>query len=148
MVARIASTCGWTLALLVAGVAASQAQALDTRLVTSGLTSPLFLTAPEDDPRLFVVERGGTIRIIQNGTLLSQPFLDISGQVESATGERGLPGLAFDPNYSANGKFYVDYIDSTSAHNTQIASFTVFQQPQCREPVGHEHPPHWADQLQ
>lgn len=113
------------MALLVAGVAASHAQALDTRVVTSGLTSPLFLTAPEDDPRLFVVERGGTIRIIQNGTLLSQPFLDISSQVESATGERGFLGLAFDPNYSTNGKFYVDYIDSTSAHNTQIASFTV-----------------------
>lgn len=129
MVARIASTCRWTVALLVAGVAASHAQALDTRVVMSGLTSPLFLTAPEDDPRLFVVERGGTIRIIQNGTLLSQPFLDISSQVESATGERGLLGLAFDPNYSTNGKFYVDYIDSTSAHNTQIASFTVSNNP-------------------
>jgi glucose/arabinose dehydrogenase len=63
--------------------------------------------------------------VVQNGVLLSQPFLDISSQVESASGERGLLGLAFDPNYSTNGKFYVDYIDTTLAHNTQIASFTV-----------------------
>jgi hypothetical protein len=94
-------------------------------VVTSGLDTPLFLTAPAGDPRLFVVERGGTIRIIQNGVLLNQPFLDISTQVESSTGERGLLGLAFDPSYSSNGKFYVDYIDSTTAHNTQIAGFTV-----------------------
>lgn len=62
------------------------------------------------------------IRILQDGGILPQPFLDISGQVSSAS-ERGLLGLAFHPNYSQNGYFYINYTDLNG--DTSIARFTV-----------------------
>jgi glucose/arabinose dehydrogenase len=84
--------------------------ALMLQQVVSGLTQPLFLTAPAGDARLFIVERPGRIRIVANGTLLSQPFLDISAQL-STDGERGLLSMAFDPQYAQNGSFYIYYTD-------------------------------------
>jgi glucose/arabinose dehydrogenase len=65
----------------------------------------LFLTAPASDSRLFIVEQPGRIRIVENGNLLSTPFLDLNGQISSG-GERGLLGLAFHPSYDSNGFFY------------------------------------------
>jgi glucose/arabinose dehydrogenase len=100
---------------------AASALALDTQLVESGFSSPVFMTAPEGDSRLFVVERSGVIKVRSGGVWST--FLDISSQVDP-TGERGLLGLAFDPNYQTNHTFYVNYIDSTPAHSTQIARFT------------------------
>jgi len=78
--------------------------------VASGLSAPLFLTAPAGDPRLFIVERAGRIRIVQNGTLLATPFLDISLRVSTA-GERGLLSMAFDPQYASNGFFFIYFTD-------------------------------------
>src|SRR3989304_10554017 len=79
--------------------------------VATGLNFPLYLaTAHGDDNRLFIVEKGGLIRIIKNGTLLETPFLDIHRLV-STGGEQGLLGLAFDPGYATNGRFYVSYTD-------------------------------------
>ena len=94
--------------------------------VASGLAFPLYLTAPPGDPRLFVVERGGTIRVLQNGALLPTPFLDLSAKVSTA-GEQGLLGLAFDPRYASNGRFVVDYTDL--AGNTRVSLFRVSQDP-------------------
>lgn len=96
--------------------------ALDVQLIEDGFDHPLFLTAPAGDSRLFVVQQGGVIKV-RSGTTWST-FLDLSGQV-NAENERGLLGLAFDPNFRTNGRFYVDYIDNTRAHNTQIARFTL-----------------------
>lgn len=79
---------------------------LTKQLVASGLSSPLFLDAPVGDPRLFVVEWGGQIVVIDGG--VSSVFLDISAKVLSG-GERGFLGLAFHPQYSSNGLFYVHY---------------------------------------
>jgi glucose/arabinose dehydrogenase len=115
-------------AMLAGGVVSSAALALDTRVVTNGLNNPLFLTAPSGDSRLFIVERGGSIRIFENGTLLPDPFLTVPNVATS--GERGLLGLAFDPNYANSGspgfgKFYVNYIDSSRGNNTFIESFQV-----------------------
>ncbi len=90
--------------------------------VAGGLASPLYLTAPRSDARLFVVEQGGRIRVVENGTLLPTPFLDISDRVSSG-GERGLLGLAFHPSYAANGYFYVDYTDRGG--DTRIERFRV-----------------------
>ena len=84
--------------------------ALTLQQVASGLNQPLFLTAPAGDARLFIVERPGRIRIVASGTLLSQPFLDISAQL-STDGERGLLSMAFDPQYAQNGRFYIYYTD-------------------------------------
>ncbi|HZU32405.1 MAG TPA: PQQ-dependent sugar dehydrogenase [Candidatus Angelobacter sp.] len=83
---------------------------ISTQVVTSGLNSPLDLEQPNDGTgRLFVVEQGGTIRIIQNGALLPQPFLDISSKV-IVQGEMGLLGVTFHPGFSTNRKFYVNYV--------------------------------------
>jgi glucose/arabinose dehydrogenase len=88
-------------------------------LIASGLTAPLYLTSPSGDTeRLFIVEQGGTIRIVQNGTLLPAPFLDITANISSG-GERGLLGLAFDPDYTTNGRFFVHYTDV--AGNTRVS---------------------------
>src|SRR4030095_14868749 len=68
---------------------------LRLRLVESGLDYPTFLTgAPGDTSRLFVLEKGGTIRVIKSGILLPTPFLSVA---VSGGGELGLLGMAFDP---------------------------------------------------
>ncbi|HEX5819728.1 MAG TPA: PQQ-dependent sugar dehydrogenase [Gemmatimonadales bacterium] len=79
--------------------------------VATGLDFPLFLTTPPRDDRLFVVERYGRIRIIRDGQLLAEPFLDVSSLISTA-GEQGLMGFAFDPAYAANGRFLVSYSEA------------------------------------
>jgi glucose/arabinose dehydrogenase len=95
-------------------------------LVASGLNFPLYLTAPDGDPRLFIVEKGGTIRIVKDGALLPNPFLDISGRVSTGS-EQGLLGLAFHPQYATNGRFLVHYTDA--AGETQVSGFRVSGDP-------------------
>lgn len=77
-------------------------------IVTTGLSSPVHLASPPDDDRLFVVEQPGRVRIIQNGTLLQTPFLNIASKVRSG-GEEGLLSIAFHPSYAGNRHFYVYY---------------------------------------
>jgi glucose/arabinose dehydrogenase len=78
-------------------------------VVASGLSQPLGVTAPRGDTRrLFIVEKTGYIRVMQNGKLLAKPFLDVHGRV-SGGGEQGLLSLAFDPAYATNKRFYVYY---------------------------------------
>jgi glucose/arabinose dehydrogenase len=76
--------------------------------ITSGLRRPVDL---QDDGagRLFIIEKPGRIRILENGQLLSTPFLDIDDRVNDSSNEMGLLGLAFHPNYSQNGYFFVNY---------------------------------------
>ena len=77
--------------------------------VSTGLTSPVFVThAGDGSNRLFIVEQGGTIRVLQPGASTPTLFLDISANVLSG-GERGLVGLAFHPQYRSNGRFFVFY---------------------------------------
>ena len=90
--------------------------------IVTGLTSPVFLTAPAGDPRLFIVEQPGRIRIYKEGALLATPFLDISSRV-MFQGEQGLLSLAFDPDYASNGHFYV-YFTNRSGDNT-VERFTA-----------------------
>ena len=99
-------------------------QAVSIRLqeVASGLASPVFLTSPPGDGRLFVLEQPGRIRIIDNGTLGPTPFLDITDKGGSG-GERGLLGLAFHPGYASNGFFFVNYTDKSG--DTQIERYRV-----------------------
>jgi glucose/arabinose dehydrogenase len=94
--------------------------------VAEGLVFPLHLTAPAGDPRLFVVEKGGAIRIIEDGVLLTTPFLDLQAQVSTGS-EQGLLGLAFDPAYATNGRFVVHYTDV--AGNTRLSAFQVSADP-------------------
>ena len=76
--------------------------------ITSGLIRPVDL---QDDGtgRLFIIEKPGRIRIFENGQLLPEPFLDIDDRVNDDSNEMGLLGLAFHPNTSENGYFYVNY---------------------------------------
>lgn len=96
-------------------------------IVTSGLQQITFLTNAFDD-RLFVLEQAGRIRIVENGQVLAQPFLDITDRVGSSSSEQGLLGLAFHPDYATSGAtgegiFFVNYTDKNG--NTRIARFSV-----------------------
>lgn len=108
------------LMLLVTGICFSQTVALES--FGTGFSSPVEITHA-GDTRLFVVERGGAIKILNaNGTVNPTPFLNLSGIISSG-GERGLLGLAFHPNYSTNGFFYVNY--TNTAGNTVISRYSV-----------------------
>ena len=77
--------------------------------VVNGLTSPVDLQFPNDGTgRFFVVQQPGSIRIGLNGALLPPPFLDIASKV-NFSGEMGLLGLAFHPQFTQNHKFYIHY---------------------------------------
>lgn len=83
------------------------------QLVANGLSSPVGITHADDNSgRLYVVQKGGTIQILQHGTLLAAPFLDIHTLV-TTSGERGSLGLAFPTGYASNGHFYIYYTDLT-----------------------------------
>ena len=76
--------------------------------VTSGLDQPLAVRSPHDGSgRVFVVERGGAIRVVINGALQAAPYY--SRSVDTGDIERGLLGLAFDPDFATNGTFYIVY---------------------------------------
>lgn len=81
--------------------------------VASGLTNPVGIASAGDD-RLFVVEKAGRIRILEDGALLDEPFLDLSALV-STQDERGLLGLAFAPDYPSSREFYVYYTRADGA---------------------------------
>ncbi|MGE0160606.1 MAG: sorbosone dehydrogenase family protein [Gemmatimonadales bacterium] len=97
---------------------------VSVELVADGFDQPLYVTSPPNDAeRLFVVERGGTIRIVRDGSVVATPFLDLSDDVATEGDEQGLLGLAFHPLYPANGYAYVNYTD-TEGH-TQIVRYTA-----------------------
>lgn len=99
----------WRFALLglwifaASDIYAQAVQGLDAIRVASGLSSPLFVTAPPADfNRLFIVQQGGQIRILnlKTGVMNATPFLTVSNL--QSGGEQGLLGLAFDPDYATN----------------------------------------------
>src|SRR5207237_344247 len=95
----------------------------ELQTLSTSFSSPLYLTTPPaDSARLFVVEQGGRIRIMRNDTLLTRPFLDLTGKISSA-GERGLLSLAFHPQYVTNGWFYVYFTDPGG--NIRVVRYTV-----------------------
>jgi glucose/arabinose dehydrogenase len=98
----------------------------------SGLSSPTFLTAPAGDPRQFIVERAGRVLVMQNGTLLAQPFLDLRADTD-VTGEGGLLSLAFDPGYAGNGRFYV--YRTNPNHDIVVERYTVSNDPNRADPA-------------
>jgi len=109
----------WIL-LCLAGLATG-AQAFHGKVVATGLELPLQVTAPAGDKRLFIVEQGGAIKAWRKGRTWT--FLDISAKVHSEN-SWGLLGMAFDPKYPANGRFYIDYVDLATG-DTVVSRFTV-----------------------
>lgn len=94
--------------------------ALGAEQVASGFDQPLFVTyAADGSGRIFVVEKGGKIKLLTNG----QVFLDISNRVRSSGSEQGLLGLAFHPRFRENGQFFVHYSDANG--DTTISRFTA-----------------------
>lgn len=105
-------------------------QTIELSLFANNFDEPVEVSHTTDN-RLFVVEKSGIIKILNNdGTVNTTPFLDISSRVGSG-GERGLLGLAFAPDYTTSGRFYVNYTDnsSSSTPNTIIARYTVSSNP-------------------
>ena len=83
---------------------------------------PLVLKQPpSDDNRFMIIEKPGVIQLLVNGIKQPQPFLDITNQI-SSTGERGLLGMTFHPNYSSNRYFYVSYTNNSG--NSVISRFS------------------------
>src|SRR6266566_7761740 len=139
---RTIRTAIWFLILAAispAGLRAQIVPGLDAIRVASGLTQPLFVTAPPGDSgRLFIVQQNGRIRILNlaTGALNVTPFLTLTGL--AAGGEQGLLGMAFDPNYAANGKFYLNFTVPGGAFGngvTHISQFTVSANPNIADPT-------------
>ena len=119
------------LLLALVGLALSAARpapagAATTVRVAAGLSRPLYATAPAGDPRLFIVEQRGTVRVLARGQLLAALFLDIDSLVIDTAGsdERGLLGLTFHPAYPDSPYCYVNYVRAVgSANETVIARY-------------------------
>jgi glucose/arabinose dehydrogenase len=101
--------------------------------IASGLEFPTYLTSPPGDDRLFILEKGGAIRLLKGGALLETPFLDLTDQVNSTGGETGLLGLAFYPDYASSGRFIVHYTDL--AGDTRVSLFQVSANPDQADPA-------------
>ena len=90
-------------------------------VVAGGLTNPTAM-ALAPDGRVFVCQQNGALRVIKNGALLPTPFLTVT--VDSS-GERGLLGIAFDPNFVSNQLVYIYYTATTPAVHNRISRFTA-----------------------
>jgi glucose/arabinose dehydrogenase len=110
----------WMLAAGVASAATLPTGFTET-LVANGLSNPTAMAfAP--DGRLFVAQQGGQLRVIKNGSLLPTPFLTVT---VSSSGERGLLGVAFDPDFATNQWVYVYYTATTPAIHNRVSRFTA-----------------------
>ncbi len=122
----------------VGGETASSAgpfPAVSLTRVAGGFSQPLLVThAGDGSGRLFVVERGGLIRIVRNGAVDPQPFLDVSTRVRTRGTEQGLLGLAFPPDYATRGHFYVNYTDK-SGGDTRVARYRIGADPDVADPA-------------
>jgi glucose/arabinose dehydrogenase len=108
------------------------------QVIASGLQAPVAIAHAKDNTgRLFIVEKAGRIRIVKDGNLVEEPFLNIQEKVGSGSSEQGLLGLDFHPAYLDNGFFFVNYTDLNG--NTVISRFQVRQDnPDQAEPGSEE----------
>src|SRR5260221_13967080 len=100
-------------------------QSFDVRLqevfgTAARLGSLMDLQAPSGDARLFIAERSGLIRVVEGGSLLATPFLDISTRVTPFVGEDGLISFAFYPQYATSGFAYVHFVEKNNIPNGEI----------------------------
>jgi len=108
---------------LARGARAAAPTAVTFDRIPGTFDQPVYVTAPRGDTaRLFVVEKTGRIRLVKDGAVLAEPFLDLSAFV-SSDGERGLLSVAFDPRYAANRRFYVNY--TNLAGDTRVVRYTA-----------------------
>jgi glucose/arabinose dehydrogenase len=109
-------------------------------LAASGFTQPLGITnAGDGSGRLFIVEQGGLVRILKNGTVLPTPFLDVSSRLKSGLGEQGLLGIAFPPGYGTTAStLYTNYTGTPGIGDTVISRFTTSSDPDFADPSSEE----------
>ncbi|HEX8128272.1 MAG TPA: PQQ-dependent sugar dehydrogenase [Pyrinomonadaceae bacterium] len=93
-----------------------------TDTLVAGDLSNATAMAIAPDGRIFVCQQGGALRVVKNGALLATPFLTVT---VSASGERGLLGVAFDPNFNTNGFVYIYYTATTPAIHNRVSRFTA-----------------------
>ncbi len=136
---RLAAVCGIAAALALPAFAAPAlagqatpaafdplAFSVTLEPVAEGFERPVFLADPGDGSgRRFVVEQGGVIRILRDGAVEPEPFLDVRELVNTANNEQGLLGLAFDPRFAENGEFYVAYTAIDSATGEGVGDNTL-----------------------
>ena len=100
---------------------------------TSGLDSPVDIThAGDGTGRIFVVEKPGRIKIVRDGKVEAESFLDIEQRVRSSGSEQGLLGLTFHPEFSGNGRFFVNYTDLDG--DTVVSEFGLTDNPDRADP--------------
>ncbi len=110
------------LILLACGLAAASVPTGFTETqVASGLTTPTAM-AQAPDGRIFICQQGGAVRVFKNGSLLPTPFMSIT---VNASGERGLLGIAFDPDFPTNQFIYFYYTSPTPAIHNRVSRFTA-----------------------
>jgi glucose/arabinose dehydrogenase len=125
---------GWPALLSLGAATPVCAQQLQSTPVVSGLIQPIGATAPAGDThRLFVIERAGKIRVVRDGALLPAPFLDIVARVDHH-GDGGFLGLAFHPEYSSNGRFFVSFIGGPQA-DPILREYRVSANPDLADPA-------------
>ncbi len=101
--------------------------------VASGVSQPVHIAnAGDGSGRLFIVERGGRIRLFKQGSLVGTPFLDIADRVSAGGSEQGLLSVAFPPQYASRGRFYVYYTDL--AGNIVVARYFLTGNPDVADP--------------
>lgn len=111
----------------------TNAQTIALQSFATGFSSPVEITNA-GDTRLFVVEQGGLIKVVNaNGSVNATPFLNVASLISSGS-ERGLLGLAFHPNYATNGYFFINYTNTSG--NTVIARYSVSANPNVANTTG------------
>ena len=106
---------------------------LAVEVVARGLTAPLYVTAPPNDARLFVVEQTGQVLIIEDGRVRERPFLNLSARLRFG-GERGLLSLAFHPDYARNGYFFINYSEQMTGA-TRVERYRVSEDANRADPA-------------
>ena len=122
-------TNAWCLASAVAAVtlaagvssAATLRPGFSETVVVSGLVAPTAMVVTPDG-RIFVALQGGAVRVVKDGALLPTPLLTVT---VNASGERGLIGLALDPQFPVNGFVYVHYTATTPSIHNRVSRFTT-----------------------
>jgi len=118
------------LAVCSSKICAQAVSGLSAVSVAFGLTRPVFVTAPPGDTRrLFIVRQTGQVHILNlaTGKLNTTPFLDIHTRLTSTSGEQGLLGMAFDPYYATNKKFYLNFTVPGGTWGNGVTHVSQFQ---------------------
>jgi glucose/arabinose dehydrogenase len=124
----------WVIVVLLVALPCGARAQVPLRATTyvTGFSTPIaFVQDPSDPRNQFVVQQSGRIRVIRDGVLLPTDFLNLTTSVVFS-GERGLLGLAFAPDYSVSGRFYVNFVNT--AGNTVVARFLRSANPLVADP--------------